>query len=93
MKNVPVDYLCAMNMKHLVFSLCLSVSFACVTASETGEILHLDRSSGLSNNNITAFAQDGEGYVWVATESGLNRFDGSMFRSFKKADSGLSDNA
>lgn len=93
MKNVPVDYLCAMNMKHLVFSLCLSVSFACVAAAETGEILHLDRSSGLSNNNITAFAQDGEGYVWVATESGLNRFDGSMFRSFKKADSGLSDNA
>jgi ligand-binding sensor domain-containing protein len=39
---------------------------------------------GLSNNYIVSIAQDKQGFLWFATESGLNRFDGKEFRVYKK---------
>ena len=39
---------------------------------------------GLSNSNVVGITQDKQGYVWFATESGLNRFDGHSFRNFRK---------
>ncbi|GJM60367.1 ligand-binding sensor domain-containing protein [Persicobacter diffluens] len=50
---------------------------------------------GLSHNTVNAFAEDANGYIWVATQDGLNRFDGANFQQFKKqtVDSlGLRDN-
>ena len=40
-------------------------------------------AEGLPSSNIDAVAQDGHGYVWVATESGLARYDGSRFRVWR----------
>ncbi len=37
----------------------------------------LDIESGLSDNFVMSVASDNLGYIWVATEFGLNRFDGS----------------
>ena len=37
---------------------------------------------GLSNNMITGIAQDSIGYLWVATHSGLNRYNGNQFVQF-----------
>lgn len=37
---------------------------------------------GMSNNHIFSLAQDSFGYIWIATERGLNRFDGSSFQQF-----------
>lgn len=56
-------------------------------------MLHFGREHGLSNNYIMGIAQDAKGYVWVSTESGLNRFDGSSFRAFRKDSASLSANA
>lgn len=39
-------------------------------------------SSDLSNQNITCFAEDSEGYIWIGTESGLNKYNGSEFVQF-----------
>ncbi|MGS2719484.1 EAL domain-containing protein [Paraglaciecola aestuariivivens] len=38
--------------------------------------LRLSTENGLSQNTINAMALDSEGFLWLATESGLNRFDG-----------------
>ena len=47
-------------------------------APESGFTL-LTKKEGLSHEYITALAQDSTGFLWVATQSGLNRFNGSNF--------------
>lgn len=36
---------------------------------------------GLSNSNVSDIVQDRNGFVWIATSNGLNRFDGSNFKT------------
>ncbi|MCU4175148.1 two-component regulator propeller domain-containing protein [Carboxylicivirga sp. N1Y90] len=38
---------------------------------------------GLSHGSCTAVIQDSEGYIWIATYNGLNRFDGYEFKEFR----------
>ena len=38
---------------------------------------------GLPNNNVAGLVQTSDGYLWVATPSGLARFDGDHFDSFQ----------
>ncbi len=37
---------------------------------------------GLTHNHITGLAQDDHGYLWIATQKGLNRYDGNSFLQF-----------
>lgn len=39
-------------------------------------------SSKFSSGLINDVCQDGEGFIWVATDYGLNRFDGYRFTTF-----------
>jgi len=41
---------------------------------------------GLGNLSVTALAQDTNGFLWVGTENGLYRFDGSRFDRFGRAE-------
>ena len=38
--------------------------------------------NGLSQNSINSIVQDQHGFIWIATESGLNRFDGYKFKKW-----------
>jgi signal transduction histidine kinase/ligand-binding sensor domain-containing protein/DNA-binding response OmpR family regulator len=51
---------------------------------QSGYFKHLSVREGLSNNYITDIAQDDNGFIWIATESGLNRFDGRDVTQFTK---------
>lgn len=42
----------------------------------------LDTGNGLSNNIVHSTFQDRDGFIWIATESGLNRFDGYNIVTF-----------
>ncbi|MBU3822950.1 response regulator [Flavobacteriaceae bacterium XHP0103] len=39
---------------------------------------------GLSQNSVISMAQDSIGYMWFATQDGLNRYDGKNFKVFNK---------
>lgn len=41
-------------------------------------------NNGLSNNSVNCVLQTHDGYLWIATKDGLNRFDGQTFKVFKK---------
>lgn len=40
----------------------------------------------LSSNLISSICQDSQGYIWIATEYGLNRFDGVYFTQYYAGD-------
>ena len=68
-----------MHFKNIIFLLVFVLS----NAVSYGIDKHLYNSSeGLSNSLINDVYQDHLGFIWVATENGLNRFDGIKFKSF-----------
>ncbi len=46
----------------------------------------LDSRHGLSNTKVNDIVQDKEGYIWIATDNGLNKYDGYKFVVYKKED-------
>lgn len=46
------------------------------------EIQVYDFGDGLSHRNVFKILQDEEGFIWMATINGLNRFDGYSFTAF-----------
>src|SRR6202034_304439 len=74
------------------------VFFACVAFAAQGLALaavpvpairpmyfeHLTMRDGLSMSTINSILQDSQGYVWLATEAGLNRYDGYSVRQFRR---------
>ena len=48
------------------------------------DIQHYSTKNGLSHRNVKEIFQDSKGFIWVATQYGLNRFDGHRFKVFSK---------
>lgn len=45
---------------------------------------HYNIENGTSSNGISSILQDSKGYIWLGTDNGLNRFDGTEFTFFQK---------
>ncbi|MGY5355664.1 hybrid sensor histidine kinase/response regulator transcription factor [Wenyingzhuangia sp. IMCC45467] len=71
-----------MRKKHLLFIFL----FCCVSVAYTQQytIEQLNMTHGLSNDYVVAIDGDKEGFIWFATEEGLNRYDGSTIVPFYK---------
>lgn len=73
-----------------VYLVCLLLPFFQPLSAAQKQIepqLHLSNYSiddGLSLNSVTSFAQSRDGFVWIGTEDGLNRFDGYEFLTIKR---------
>lgn len=61
---------------------------------DESNFIRYTRLQGLSNNFISGIVQDSQGYIWIGTHKGLNRFDGKYFQSIFKnsSQSPLPDN-
>lgn len=44
---------------------------------------HYQVDDGLVHNAVTSVIQDSEGFIWIGTRGGLNRFDGYSFKTYK----------
>ncbi|PPT90371.1 GGDEF domain-containing protein [Xanthomonas theicola] len=44
---------------------------------------HFGLDEGLSQLSINALQSDDQGFLWIATQEGLNRFDGHLFRAYR----------
>ena len=56
--------------------LCLANSTVQAASAMPMHFNHVALQDGLSQNNVQSILQDSQGYLWFATESGLNRYDG-----------------
>src|SRR5262245_8520610 len=50
----------------------------------TYNFMHLDVNNGLSHNEVLSLLKDQQGFLWIGTASGLNRFDGYTFKTFQQ---------
>jgi ligand-binding sensor domain-containing protein/signal transduction histidine kinase/CheY-like chemotaxis protein/AraC-like DNA-binding protein len=62
--------------------------FSTIASGQSAKLFNVD--NGLSSSMVTAIHQDRSGFIWIATEDGLNRFDGIKFTVYRqdKANSG-----
>ncbi len=53
-----------------------------IEANNSLKIKYFSLEDGLSQVSINDLLQDSSGFVWIATQDGLNRFDGNNFKHF-----------
>ncbi|MEW6194463.1 MAG: two-component regulator propeller domain-containing protein [Bacteroidota bacterium] len=69
-------------LKHSILILILGYCTAYPQLT-TYQFEHFNIQDGLSNNSVNCVIQTADGYLWIATKDGLNRFDGNNFKVFK----------
>ena len=70
-----------------IFSI-LFLIFCKINYCQTGKQLHfnfkhIDQFDGLANNIVTSINQDKKGFIWIGTMNGLQRYDGTWFRTYR----------
>ncbi|WP_224994252.1 two-component regulator propeller domain-containing protein [Cesiribacter sp. SM1] len=54
------------------------------------DFFKINKSKDLSGGSVTSITQDSDGFIWIATKSGLSRYDGSTFKVYAESSGGLS---
>ena len=67
----------------VLFLLCLLPAYPAMAEQTPYGFRHLKVENGLSNNNVKAILKDSEGFLWVGTDNGLNRYDGYSFKVYQ----------
>lgn len=72
--------------KHIASTLFLSLLSILQLTAQSHSVKKLGIEQGLSNNYVVSITQDKQGFLWFATEEGLNKFDGTRFITYYKND-------
>lgn len=70
------------NTLYLIISYIL-LGFFPAAAQGLVNVKHYSVKDGLSQNTVQGVLQDNEGYLWMATWNGLEKFDGYSFKNYK----------
>lgn len=76
--------------------MCVIAAFICIGYTTTLNAQHVfmphyTTKDGLPSNQCFYTLQDSKGFLWVATDAGVSRYDGAVFENFT-IDDGLPDN-
>lgn len=72
------------RFKSFVCFFLLIASFA--VRGEHYNVKNFSTKNGLTNTNVLQTVQDKQGFIWLATQGGLSRFDGKKFSSYYNTD-------
>lgn len=81
--------------KVLIVYLILPMSFGFAQNLNKDYYYQISSTEGLTNDKVNDIVQDSLGYIWIATDDGLSRYNGRDFENFEHDLSGgqfLSDN-
>jgi len=74
-------------LRFITSFLILSLSIPSILlGQEIFRFEHISTQEGLSQNTVSAMYCDKDGFIWVGTNNGLNRYDGYNFKVFKGND-------
>jgi ligand-binding sensor domain-containing protein len=76
--------------KNLFLACLLTILLPIYLFSQEYSYTHYDITEGLAGSTVYCITQDRDGFIWVGTETGVSRFDGTHFRNFTAID-GLPD--
>jgi signal transduction histidine kinase/ligand-binding sensor domain-containing protein len=76
---------------YLLICLCLLITLEGYTQTQP-VFQKIDQSQGLSSSRITGIVKEKNGYVWISTQYGLNRYDGFSVKTFNKQNSNIPTN-
>ncbi|RIJ46467.1 hybrid sensor histidine kinase/response regulator [Maribellus luteus] len=68
----------------VIFSVIIQMNFV---YAQNMRFKHYDNTRELSHNSIRHIVQDKNGFLWLGTFDGLNRFDGYQFKPYLSSDS------
>lgn len=84
-----------MNKRVFIKSCVLSFIFFLSMNTVAQETVHYTMMDGLSSTDVTSVCED-DNFLWIATNDGLNRFDGNSFKVYRKdlhSNNSLSENS
>jgi ligand-binding sensor domain-containing protein/signal transduction histidine kinase len=67
----------------LAIAFVISHAICAQTQNRDIKFRHLTTAQGLSHDHVQGILRDSEGFMWFATEGGLNKFDGYDFTIFR----------
>ena len=68
-------------MRATQLSIFLLFCFSICGFAQSGKLFTVDKE--LSSSMVNKVTQDSKGNIWIATEDGLNYYDGAKFLTFK----------
>ena len=71
----------------LTYLVSVNVSASTDTTQPPIKFDRLTVADGLSQNSTYSITQDQQGFIWIATQDGLNRYDGEHFVQYRKNNS------
>ena len=70
-------------MKKITILLFL-LNFNCLISQTYNSIKELNSTNGLPSDIVYNTIQDKKGYIWIATENGIVKYNGTSFKIFQK---------
>ena len=84
-----------MRQYLLLFLLTLSISVCIAQEIHGNRVVHFTVADGLASGNVHKITQDKQGFIWIATENGVSKYDGYTCRNYgqeSKSHYGISHN-
>ncbi len=79
-----------MKLYGLILLCFLELIFSSTILAQSFGIQNINITKGLISNSVWGITQDKDGYMWIASSNGIQRFDGKNYKSFSQRD-GLAD--
>lgn len=70
-------------MKYIFNFILFSLPFVAKAQPDFSHLYNYGVNNGLSQNSVYVIKQDKEGFIWIGTGDGLNKFDGRTFKIFR----------